>query len=93
MVATLLLSLYVIAPTLFLVRIYGWSRVFHEHLHLLATPKGAPWPVSNGDFVSGGELAIFGFGLPCWLALTFAIYPFLRLLLPRKREPDEEDIP
>ena len=85
---TLLLTYHVIAPTLFLVKIYGWSRVFREHLHLLAMPKGAPWLVSNGDFVSGGEPAIFGFGLPCWLVLLFATYPFLRLLLPRKPEQD-----
>jgi hypothetical protein len=73
-----LLTYHVIAPTLFLVKVYGWSRVFREHLHLIAMPKGAPWPVSNGDFISGGDFAMFAFGLPCWLALTFATYPQMR---------------
>ena len=82
---TLGLAYSVIAPTILLVSHYGLSRVVHEHLRIVAMPKHAPWPVSNGEFIPNGGFVHYLIGLACWFALIFATYPLIRLLLPRRR--------
>jgi hypothetical protein len=72
---------------LYLVYMYGFSRVHNEHLHLLKMGKVDPWIVSNGDKIPGG-------GFPWFLvaaATSFAFFvpTFLlvyRLLPVRKDE-------
>ena len=87
-IGTLLFSANVIGPKLFLLHIYGWSKVQQEHLRFLAMPKGGPWPVSNGDLISEGHFVhYFLVTGVCWLALFFATYPLLRRLLPRAATP------
>lgn len=82
---TLFFSANVLATKLFLVYLYGWSRVRHEHLRILSMPKGHPWPVSNGDLIQGQFSMHYLIGVFCWLALFFSTYPFLRLLLPLRK--------
>ena len=54
-VGTLLLSICVIGAKLFLVSIYGWSRVRAEVLYLVSTPNGRPRVVSNGDLLESSS--------------------------------------
>lgn len=69
---------WVIGEKLFLVSIYGWSRVHHEHLAILHMPKHSPWPVSNGDFIDSGKTGLHTF---ITIVLTFAsIIAFFLLL-------------
>jgi len=48
---TLLVATNVVSPYLVLIHHYGWTRVYHDHLRVLAMPKHHPWPVSNGDTI------------------------------------------
>jgi hypothetical protein len=84
-VGTLFLSIYVIGAKLFLVYVYGWSRVRAEALTLVSMPKGRPWVVSNGDALADHQLH-FVISLACWFALFLATYLPLRLLLPRAKK-------
>ncbi len=84
--ATLIFSIDVLGARLFLVYLYGWTRVQQEHLRILQMPKGQPWPVSNGDLIRDGHFIHFLFALACWYALFFATYPLLRRLLPKANE-------
>lgn len=70
-IATLMFSIHVIGARLFLVYVYGWSRVHQEHLRILDMPKGDPWPVSNGDMIAHGHFVHFLISGACWLALFF----------------------
>src|SRR5258708_2584507 len=82
-IGTLLVSIRVIGAKLFLVYLYGWTRVQQEQLRILKMPKNAPWPVSNGDVITQGYFIHFLISGACWFVIFFAIYPLLRLLLPR----------
>jgi len=82
---TLMLSIHVVGAKLFLVYLYGWSKVQHEHLRILSMPKAHPWPVSNGDVISEGQFVHYLISLVCWFAMFFASYPLVRLLLPPAR--------
>jgi len=84
---TLLFSIHVIGSKLFLVYLYGWTKVQQEHLRILKMPKGSPWPVSNGDLIAEGHFIHFLISGACWFALFFATYPLLRLLLPAAKRP------
>ena len=84
-VTTLFLSIFVIGAKLFLVYIYGWSRVRAEGLTLVSMPKGRPWVVSNGDSLADHQLH-FVISLACWFAIFLATYLPLRLLLPRAKK-------
>jgi hypothetical protein len=84
--ATLLFSIHVIGAKLFLIYLYGWSRVHQEQLSILKMQKGSgPWLVSNGDLIVEGHFVHFLVSLGCWFVLFFGTYPFIRLLLPRRR--------
>ncbi len=83
---TLMFSIRVIGARLFLVYVYGWNTVQQEQLRLLEMPKNAPWLVSNGDSIEKGHFVHFVISSACWLALFFATYPLIRLLLPKKHE-------
>ena len=78
----------VLGARLFLVYLYGWTRVQQEHLRILDMPKRHPWPVSNGDLIREGSFIHFLISLACWLALFLATYPLLRLLLPEAKKPE-----
>ena len=85
---TLLFSDFVVASKLFLIYLYGWSRVWHEHLRILGMPKGRPWPVSNGNLIHQDFAIHFLIGVVCWFALFIPTYLFLWRLLPlRKPSP------
>ncbi len=86
--ATLFFAKDVLGAKLFLVYLYGWTRVQQEHLRILDMPKGRPWPVSNGDLIREGHSIHFLISLACWYALFLATYPLLRLLLPKAKKPD-----
>ncbi len=82
------LTLYaalVAADFLFLIHLYGWSRVRGEHLHFTATPKADPWIVSNGDRITEGRSWHFLVSLVLWLSLFFLAYAFIRCLLPERK--------
>jgi hypothetical protein len=87
---TLLLSINVIGAYLFLVYLYGWGRVRHEHLRILKMANGQPWVVSNGDLITEHHFIHYLISGVCWFVLFFATYPLIRLLLP-KRASDIED--
>jgi hypothetical protein len=84
-VGTLLLSIHVIGAKPFLIYLYGWSIVQHEHPRILSMPKGRPWPLSNGQAISEGHFVHYLISLVCWFAMFFVSYPLVRLLLPAKR--------
>ena len=73
---------------IFLVHLYGFSRVRSEHLHFTATPKGRAWLVSNGDSIAEGHFLHFLISLGLFLVLFFVIYAFLHKLLPERKESD-----
>ena len=75
----------VVASKLFLIYLYGWSRVWHEHLRILRMPKGRPWPVSNGDFINQGFFIHFLIAMACWFALFIPTYLLLWRLLPLRK--------
>jgi hypothetical protein len=81
---TNVLAVYVIGARLFLIYLYGWHKVQQEHLRILSMPRGRHWPVSNGDMI--GDTGIhFLISLVVWLLLFMVTYPFVRLMLPKKR--------
>jgi hypothetical protein len=82
-VGTLYFSALVVGPKLFLVYLYGWTRVWQEDLRIVTMRKAGPWLVSNGDWITEGHFVHFLISAACWLVLFFATYPLLRLLLPR----------
>ena len=81
---TLPLSIHVIGAKLFLIYLYGWSNVHHEHLTIVKMSKGSkPWLVSNGDTISSGHFIHWLISLGCWLAIFFVTYPIIRRVLPK----------
>ena len=82
---TLNFSITFVGAKLFLICLYGWTKVWHERLHILDMPKGRPWPVSNGDLIHDWQALHFVLSLVCWFALFAATYPLLRLLLPEPK--------
>jgi hypothetical protein len=68
-----IISLYAgidLAAYLWLIRLYGFSRVRSEHLHFTSMPKGGAWIVSNGDHITKGFfLNHFLFALILWFAI------------------------
>src|SRR5207253_3188257 len=44
-----------IALYIFLIHLYGFSRVRSEHLYFTSTPKARAWIVSNGDRITEGH--------------------------------------
>lgn len=82
---TLMFAINVVGMKLFLIYLYGWTKVQQEQLRFLNTPKGRPWEVSNGDLISEGQFVHYLISAACWIALFLATYPFLRLLLPAKQ--------
>ena len=77
---TLYLAYGVVAPTTILIYTYGWTRVWHDHLHILAMPKHQPWPVSNGDTITGASFPHFLIGLVSWWVLIIAAFSLFHLL-------------
>jgi hypothetical protein len=84
---TLLLSIRVVGAKLFLIYLYGLSKVQNEHLQILSMPKGRPWPLSNGQVISEAHFVHYLISVGCWFAMFFATYPLVRLLLPPARRP------
>jgi len=70
----------------FLIYLYGLDRVSNEHLHFVATPKGHPWIVSNGDRISKGFFLHYLIGVGIWMALFPAVYWLVYQLLPVRKE-------
>ena len=85
-IGTLLFATRWIGAKLFLIYLFGWEKVRQEHLTLPAMPKGHPWPVSNGDVVTGDFFIHYLIFTVCWLAIFAGTYPIVRLLLPRPRQ-------
>ena len=83
--ATLLFSFNVVGSRLFLIYVYGWDKVYLQHLRLLNMPKGRAWPVSNGDMIREGFFIHYLISMVCWFAMFFMTYPFLRRLLPEAK--------
>ncbi len=86
-----LLTLYAtdfLTHYLFLIHLYGFSRVRSEHLYFTAMPKGSPWIVSNGDRITEGHFLHFVVGLVLWLALFCVTCRFIFRLLPEKKDND-----
>jgi len=80
-VAWALLSLYggiYSATYIWLIQMYGFSRVCSERLHFASMPKGGDWIVSNGDRITEGffihHFLVAGI---LWFALFFAPLPFI----------------
>jgi hypothetical protein len=71
---------------LFLVYLYGSSRVQGEHLHFIKMPKGHAWIVSNGDQVAEGHFLHYLMVLGIWFALFFLAFPIIYWLLPKRDE-------
>jgi hypothetical protein len=79
---------YRIALYVFLIHLYGFSRVRSEHLHFTDTPKGHPWPVSNGDLITKGQFLHFLILLAVWMVLFPITFRYIHCLLPMKKERD-----
>jgi hypothetical protein len=71
---TLEFSINVLGTRLFLIYLYGWTKVRREHLHILSMPKGHDWLVSNGEVIKSGFVIHYLISLVCWFALFFATY-------------------
>jgi hypothetical protein len=85
--ATAEFSALVVGAKLFLICLYGWTKVHEQGLRILAMPKGHSWPVSNGDFIpQGQQFYHYLISVVCWLAIFFVTYLPLRRILP-KNEP------
>ena len=82
---TLSFSITFVAEKLFLICLYGWSRVRDEHLRIVEMPKGQPCPVSNGDLIHDWQALHFVIALVSWFVLFAATYPLLRRLLPKRK--------
>ena len=66
------------AAFLWLIQLYGFSRVFAEHLHFIGMPKGGAWIVSNGDHITSGYfLHHFVVMLALWLTLFLVPVAFI----------------
>jgi len=79
---------YALADAVFLCAVYGLSTVRTQHLHLLGTPNGQAWRVSNGDELPPDLHPLhFGIAALMWLVLTLVGFALLRKLLP---EPQGE---
>jgi hypothetical protein len=80
-VAWALLSLYggiYSAVYLWLFQLYGFSRVFSEHLHFVSMPKGGDWIVSNGDRITEGFfIHHFLVAMILWFVFLFTPLPFV----------------
>jgi hypothetical protein len=85
---TLLFSVHVVGARLFLVYLYGWSRVQNEHIRILSMPKGHPWPLSNGQQIREGHFIHYLISMVCCLVMFYPSYLLLRRLLPRARQAD-----
>jgi len=76
-----LLSLYTAiysAAYLWLIQLYGFSRVCREHLRFDSMSKGGAWIVSNGDRITEGFFVHhYLVSLILWLAMFFAPLPFV----------------
>jgi hypothetical protein len=60
------------AAYLWLFQLYGFSRVFSEHLHFTAMPKSGAWVVSNGDQITSGFFVHhFLVALVVWIVIFF----------------------
>ena len=70
------------AAYLWLFQLYGFSRVFNEHLHFIAMPKGGPWIVSNGDQINHG---FFLHHFLVALALWFVIFSIPLFFIYRRK--------
>jgi hypothetical protein len=71
---------------LFLVYLYGFSRVRSEGLKFVSMGKGNPWIVSNGDQVIEGQYLHFLIGGAIWAALFFLIFPLIYYRLPEENK-------
>jgi len=70
---------------LFLIYLYGFSRVRGEHLHFTEMPKARAWIVSNGDRITEGHFVHFLIGLGLWFTLFFITFRFIYRLLPERK--------
>ena len=77
------------AKYIYLIHLYGFSRVWGEHLRFTATPKGHPWLVSNGDSITGGHFLHYVITLVIWLSFFYFTAPLLHRLLPLKKPAAE----
>ena len=73
---------------LYLVYIYGFSRVQTQHLYLVKMGKVGPWIVSNGDKIAAGSFPWFliaaGVSVVIFLPTFLVIYRFL----PKRKDDD-----
>jgi len=90
--AWILLSLYAgiySAAYLWLIQLYGFTRVRSEHLHFVSMPKGGDWIISNGDHITGGFFVHhFLVALVLWLVIFFAPMPFIFRRRSRQKNVD-----
>ncbi len=81
---TCLFTANILAPNVFVVYKYGWKKVCEQHLEILHMPKGMPWPISNGEYITDDFFICYLMGLLMWFFLLLITYFPLRLLLPLK---------
>ena len=90
--AWIFLSLYAAgysAAYLWLIRLYGFTRVRSEHLHFVSMPNGGDWIVSNGDHITEGFFVQhYLVGVVLWLVILFAPMPFIFRRRNRERNID-----
>jgi hypothetical protein len=67
-----------------LIHHYGWSRFRAESLTFVATPKGHPWKVSNGDLMEVGFVHFLISGM-IWMPLAIATLQVATRLIGRHR--------
>jgi len=66
------------AAYLWLIRLYGVTRVRSEHLQIVSMPRGGDWIVSNGDRITEGFFVHhFLVALGLWLVISIVPLPFI----------------
>ena len=76
---------YYASHYLFLIYLYGFSRVRAEHLYFTEMSKGRPWIVSNGDVITKELFVHFLIGVCLWFVLFFITFRFIYRLLPERK--------
>ena len=73
---------YALSDAAFLCVLYGLSNVRTQQLHLLGTPNGQAWRVSNGDEIPPDLHPLhFGIAALLWLVLALVGFALLRRVL------------
>src|SRR5438132_625390 len=85
-----LYAAYFIAHYIFLIYVYGFSRVRADHLYFVTTPKVKAWIVSNGDRLVTGHFIHFLISLGLWWILFLGTFPLISRMLPATKNDNKE---